>query len=99
LPGLLISEGLEVNVNLFRRMREILRKIDVFWARSEPLFDVQTFDVLNMESVQDEEITSGGEIILNVIVDAVSDYLRQLSEQTEQTASDSMPARRPSEVS
>jgi len=79
LPSLLIGEGININVNLFQRIRELLRKIDVFWARTGLQFDLETLNEINMDDIRDEDILSGREIMLNVIADTVADYLNQLA--------------------
>lgn len=69
LPELILSEdALIVNLERFKHIREILRKVELFWIRVD--MDIKGID----EDVSDENI-SGGESILDVIISTVFDYL------------------------
>jgi hypothetical protein len=74
LPHLLVSEGIEVDVNLLQRIRELLRKIDTFWARSDLLFDLETLDEVKLDDVHDDNIFSGRVILLDMILKTVAEY-------------------------
>lgn len=74
---LLVGEEKEVNLGLFKRIRELLRKINIFWARFDLQFDARTLEPIDMGIVRDEDILSSREIILSVIMATVTDYLER----------------------
>ncbi|MBI5033656.1 MAG: hypothetical protein HZB51_24310 [Chloroflexi bacterium] len=77
LPNLIASEGSEIRLDLFKQMRELLRKIDIFWARADIFIELETLEVANTQDVRDEDILSSREIILDMITQTVTAYLEQ----------------------
>lgn len=71
LPELILSEDdVIVNLELFMHIREILRKVEVFWIRVD--MDIKGID----EDVSDEDI-SGGESILDLIINTVLNLVQE----------------------
>jgi hypothetical protein len=73
LPDLLVGQGLEIDIDRFQRIRELLVKVDTFRARSTLLFEVGTLEEIDARDLK--AVMSGGALILEVIVDAVAQAL------------------------
>jgi hypothetical protein len=74
LPELILSaSALIVNLERFKRIKEILRKVELFWIRID--MDIKGID----KDVSDENI-SGRESILDLIITIVFDYLNTAQE-------------------
>jgi hypothetical protein len=58
--------------------RSIIRKIDVFWARNDVMFDANTLDEVDIQDVADDEIVSLRSAMLSLITDTVVDYLNEI---------------------
>lgn len=80
LPTILVGEGFNIKVEYFQRMRALIHKIGVFWARNDLLFDPVTFDEIDLQDVSDEEIISGRGSLLELITNAVVEYLKEISQ-------------------
>ena len=78
LPGLLIGEGFDIQLEHFQRIRTLLRKIDVFWARNDVMFDANTLDEVDIQDVSDDEIVSIRGAMLSLITDTVVEYLNEI---------------------
>jgi hypothetical protein len=78
LPALLTGEGFDIQLEHFQRIRILIHKIDVFWARNDVLFDANTLDEVNMQDVPDDEIVSGRDAMLTLITNTVIDYLNEI---------------------
>jgi len=75
LPELIFSEELlAVDLDRLRRIRDLLRKIELFWIRLN--MDIWTTGrSIDTEEIPDDEIVSGRETMLGVIINTVSDHL------------------------
>ena len=78
LPELLVGEGFDIQLEHFQRIRMLIHKIDVFWARNDILFDAKTLDEVDLHDVPDDEIVSSRDAILSLITDTVVHYLNEL---------------------
>jgi hypothetical protein len=78
LPGLLIGEGFDIRLEHFQRIRALIHKIDVFWARNDVMFDANTFDEIDIQAVTDDEIVSSRDAVLSLITNTVFDYLNEI---------------------
>jgi hypothetical protein len=78
LPELLIGEGFDIQVEHFQKIRSLIHKIDVFWARSDVFFDINSLDEVDVQDVPDDQIVSGRDAILSLITDTVVDYLNEI---------------------
>jgi hypothetical protein len=78
LPSLLVGQGLGVDIDRFQRIRELLIKVDKFWAGSTLLFDMETLEEIDAQDL--DIVMSGRALILEVIVDAVAQALRDPNE-------------------
>lgn len=78
LPTLLIGEGFDIQLEHFQRIRMMVHKIDVFWARNDILFDANTLDEVDMQDVSDLEIFSSRDAMLTLITNTVIDYLNEI---------------------
>lgn len=70
LPSLLISKGFDVDLDYLEQIINILRKIEPFFARIDA--DIPA-------DVPDKSIMSGGQLILGMVWNAVTEYLQELS--------------------
>ncbi len=70
LPSLLISKGFDVDLGYLEQIINILRKVEPFFARIDA--DIPA-------DVPDESIMSGGQLILDMVWNAVTEYLQELS--------------------
>jgi hypothetical protein len=74
LPELILSENtLVVDIVHLKRIREIFRKIELFWIRID--MDIKGI----VEDIPDETI-SGAESILDLIINTVFDYIKTTQE-------------------
>lgn len=80
LPQLLVSKGLDVELDLLMEMRRIIAKVEVNWARNDVLLDSKTMDEIDLSEIKDDEIRSGRMIILDLIINSVIEYLNQFDE-------------------
>ena len=78
LPGLLVGEGFDIQLEHFQRIRALIHKTDVFWARNDVMFDANTFDEVDIQDVSDDEIVSSRNAILTLITNTVFDYLNEI---------------------
>ncbi len=78
LPALLIGEGFDIQLEHFQRIRTLIHKIDVFWARNDVMFDANTFDEVDIQDVSDDEIVSSRDAMLTLITNTVLDYLNEI---------------------
>ena len=78
LPGLLTGEGFDIQLEHFQRIRALIHKIDVFWARNDVMFDANTLDEVDIQDVADEEIISSRDAVLSLITNTVFDYLNEI---------------------
>ena len=78
LPGLLIGEGFDIQLEHFQRIRTLIHKIDVFWARNDVMFDANTLDEVDIQDVSDDEIVSIRGAMLTLITNTVVDYLNEI---------------------
>ena len=78
LPGLLIGEGFDIQLEHFQRIRTLIHKIDVFWARNDVMFDANTLDEVDIQDVSDDEIVSIRGAMLSLITDTVVEYLNEI---------------------
>jgi hypothetical protein len=78
LPALLIGEGFDIQVEHFQRIRTLIHKVDVFWARNDVMFDANTFDEVDIQDVSDDEIVSSRDAMLTLITNTVLDYLNEI---------------------
>ena len=79
LPSILISKNLDVNLEHFQTIRQLLHKVDVFWARNDLLLDPTTFEEVDIYEIPDTEIYSSREAILELITNTVVEYLNEIS--------------------
>ena len=79
LPGLLVGEGFNIQLEHFQRIRTLIHKIDVFWARNDVMFDANTLDEVDIQDVADDEIVSVRGAMLSLITDTVVDYLNEIT--------------------
>jgi hypothetical protein len=78
LPTLLVSKGLDVDIGHFQKMRQLIHKVDVFWARNDLLFEPNTLDEVDITDISDEEIISGRVALLDLITNTVIEYLNEI---------------------
>ena len=78
LPGLLVGEGFDIELEHFQRIRALIHKIDVFWARNDVMFDANTLDEVDIQDVSDDEIVSIRGAMLTLITNTVVDYLNEI---------------------
>ena len=78
LPGLLIGEGFDIQLEHFQRIRTLIHKIDVFWARNDVMFDANTLDEVDIQDISDDEIVSIRGAMLTLITNTVVDYLNEI---------------------
>lgn len=70
LPSLLISKGFDVDLGYLENIMNILKKVEPFFAR---------IDADIPPDVPDESIMSGGQVILGMVWNAVTEYLQELT--------------------
>jgi hypothetical protein len=74
LPELIFSEDfLVVDLDRFVRIRELLGKVELFWTRV-------AMDIMGSDEVPDEDIVSGREMMLDVIIGTVTEYLGKMQD-------------------
>lgn len=78
MPFLLTNQGLEIKLEHFSGIRRLLHKIDVFWARKEVLFSSGTLEAIDVHEASDDEVISMRVAMLDVITDAIVNYLSEL---------------------
>ena len=78
LPDLLVGEGFDIQLEHFQRIRTLIHKIDVFWAKNDVMFDASTFDEVDIQDVSDSEIVSIRHATLTLITNTVLDYLNEI---------------------
>lgn len=72
LPRLLSDTDLNLNTGYFLRIRELLKKIEVWWAKNVVIPANEDFDGVE---VNEEDIQPGGVIVLDYIISAaIADY-------------------------
>lgn len=74
---LLMEEGFEINVELFIKIRMLLRKIDIFWARNDLLLNTDTFEEVNTNDVSDDQIISFRVAIMDMLINSVIPTIEQ----------------------
>ena len=79
LPTLLISKDFDVNLDHFQQIRQLLHKVDVFWARNDLLIDPTTLEEVDTFDIPDNEIMSGRVAILEIITNTVVEYLNAIT--------------------
>ena len=77
LPFLLTSQGFEIKLEYFQKIRRLLHKIDVFWARNDVLFSPGTLEEIDIHEISDEEMISMRVAMLDVIADTIVTDLSQ----------------------
>jgi hypothetical protein len=79
LPHLLVYKGWGVDVNRLERIRELLVKIETFWARNSI-----SIDHPEIYEVPDEDIVCGRVFLMDRILQAVADYMEEVGRAAEQ---------------
>ena len=72
----------------FHTMRQLLHKVDVFWARNDLLIDPTTWEEVDTVEILDEEIISGRVAMLDLIISTVIDYLNEIVQSRPTSQSD-----------
>lgn len=73
LPYILTGEGCEVNLTLFRRIMEILDKVDMFWIKMDLEITRPEINGNRLDELDDTHFFSGRVIIMNQILHSVLD--------------------------
>ena len=76
LPSILVHSGVDVDMATFRQIQDLLHKVDVYWIRTDLQFDPATGREVDIDDIPDDQLGSGREAILQIIVSAVVDYAR-----------------------
>lgn len=80
MPKVLFADGISLDVDLFTRIREILRKLSLFWARQQLHFNLETLEELDISQVKDDDIWSGREVLLQVMIESFNEYVLKFTE-------------------
>jgi hypothetical protein len=73
LPDLLVREGFGVDIDRLQCIRELLVKVEMFWARHQI-----SIDHPEIYEVPDERIFSGRVLLMDQILQAIADYLEEV---------------------
>jgi len=73
LPDLLVRKRFEVDIDHLQRIREMLVKVEVFWARHHI-----SIDHPEIYEVPDEHIFSGRVFLMDQVLRAVGDYMEEV---------------------
>lgn len=79
LPSLLLGEAMEVDFDMFAALRSLLRKVDLHWFRSDIALDPRTWTEIDTTGIPDDEIYSGREAMLQIIISALTEYVNSLA--------------------
>jgi hypothetical protein len=78
LPEILVGAGFDIQLEHFQRIRTLIHKVDVFWARNDIFFDINTLDEVDVQDIPDDGIVSSRDAILTLITNTVVDYLNEI---------------------
>ena len=77
MPKFLFQSGHDVDIDLLIRTREVLRKFDLFWFRTDIHFNLTTLDEIDTSQIPDEEVFSGRDAFLDMASIAVTEFAKQ----------------------
>jgi hypothetical protein len=73
----LMEEKFDINVELFTKIRMLLRKLDIFWARNDLLINPDTLEEVDIDDISDDQIVSFRVGIMDMLINSVNSAIEQ----------------------
>jgi hypothetical protein len=74
---LLMEERFDINVDLFIKIRTLLRKIDIFWARNDLLVNPDTLEEADIHDISDDQLISFRVGLMDILINSVVTTIEQ----------------------